>query len=81
MSISAGGNEMHPYAAFIVGFIAGSTYIAWDIVLLHIKVDDPVTATSGRLKWFDISFSDNVHRYSLMNIGIKKIVCLAWKNV
>ena len=43
---------MHPYAAFIVGFIAGATYIAWDIVLLHIKVDDPVTATSGNLKIF-----------------------------
>lgn len=38
---------MHPYAAFIVGFIAGATYITWDIVLLHLKVDDPVTATSG----------------------------------
>ncbi len=41
---------MHPYAAFVVGFIAGATYIAWDIVLLHAKVDDPVTATSGNLK-------------------------------
>ncbi|XP_028412173.1 putative ammonium transporter 1 [Dendronephthya gigantea] len=49
VSISAGGNEMHPYAAFIVGFIAGATYIAWDIVLLHLKVDDPVTATSVHL--------------------------------
>ena len=38
---------MHSYAAFCVGFIAGATYIAWDIVLLHIKVDDPVTTTSG----------------------------------
>ena len=51
---------MHPYAAFIVGFIAGATYIAWDIVLLHIKVDDPVTATSGNLKLFYLIFRHRV---------------------
>lgn len=47
VSISAGGNVMHAYGAFCVGFIAGATYIAWDIVLLHLKVDDPVTTISG----------------------------------
>ena len=50
--MSAGCNKMWPYGAFCVGFIAGATYIAWDVVLLHMKIDDPATAISGKSKLF-----------------------------
>lgn len=44
----AGCNAVHPYAALIIGVIAGLTYVAWSTSMLRLKVDDPLDAVAGK---------------------------------
>ncbi|XP_015755297.1 PREDICTED: putative ammonium transporter 1 [Acropora digitifera] len=52
VALCAGCNTIHPYAAFIVGIIAGMTYVSWSNVVLFFKIDDPLDAVAGnRFGW------------------------------
>jgi len=48
VALCAGCNAVHPYAAFVIGIIAGMAYVAWSTVLLRLKVDDPLDAVAGK---------------------------------
>ncbi|XP_029185177.2 putative ammonium transporter 1 isoform X1 [Acropora millepora] len=49
VALCAGCNTIHPYAAFIVGIIAGMTYVSWSNVVLFFKIDDPLDAVAVHL--------------------------------
>ena len=44
----AGCNVVHPYAAIIIGVIAGMAYVAWSTAVLYFKIDDPLDAVAGK---------------------------------
>ena len=48
MALCAGCNAVHPYAAVIIGLIAGIAYVAWSTVVLKLKIDDPLDAVAGK---------------------------------
>ena len=48
VALCAGCNVFRPYAAFIVGIIAGITFIAWNVLVLKLHVDDPLDAVAGQ---------------------------------
>ena len=48
VALCAGCNAVHPYAAFVIGIIAGMAYVAWSTVLLRLRVDDPLDAVAGK---------------------------------
>ena len=47
VALCAGCNTIHPYAAFIIGIIAGMAYVAWSTAVLFFKIDDPLDAVAG----------------------------------
>lgn len=49
VALCAGCNVVHPYAAFIIGVIAGMAYVAWSTAVLYFKVDDPLDAVAVHL--------------------------------
>ena len=48
VSLCAGCNAVHPYAAFVIGIIAGIAYVAWSTIMLRVRVDDPLDAVAGK---------------------------------
>lgn len=48
VAMCAGCNVVHPYAAFVIGIIAGMAYVAWSTVMLRVKIDDPLDAVAGK---------------------------------
>ena len=48
MALCAGCNAIHPYAAVVIGVIAGMAYVAWSTVVLKLKIDDPLDAVAGK---------------------------------
>ena len=48
VAICAGCNIVHPYAALIVGLIAGAAYMAWSMGMLRVRIDDPIDAVAGQ---------------------------------
>ena len=48
VSLCAGCNAVHPYAAFVIGIIAGIAYVGWSTAMLRLKVDDPLDAVAGK---------------------------------
>jgi len=48
VSLCAGCNAVHPYAAFVIGIIAGMAYVAWSTLMLRVRVDDPLDAVAGK---------------------------------
>ena len=47
VAITACAGIVHPWAAFIIGLVAGLTYSVWSRAVLHYKLDDPVDAVAG----------------------------------
>ena len=48
VALCAGCNAVHPYAAFVIGIIAGMAYVAWSTLMLRLRVDDPLDAVAGK---------------------------------
>jgi len=48
VSLCASCNAVHPYAAFVIGIIAGIAYVAWSTIMLRVRVDDPLDAVAGK---------------------------------
>ena len=44
----AGCNVVLPYAAFVIGIIAGIAYVAWSTLVVKLKIDDPIDAVAGK---------------------------------
>ncbi|EDO33264.1 predicted protein [Nematostella vectensis] len=42
VAICAGCDVVYPYGAFVIGILAGVTYILWSGALLKMKIDDPL---------------------------------------
>lgn len=49
VAMCAGCNAVYPYAALIIGVIAGLAYVAWSTAMLRLKVDDPLDAVAVHL--------------------------------
>ncbi|XP_068672479.1 putative ammonium transporter 1 [Montipora foliosa] len=49
VAMCAGCNVVYPYAAFIIGVIAGMAYVAWSTAVLYFKIDDPLDAVAVHL--------------------------------
>lgn len=49
VAMCAGCNVVHPYAAIIIGVIAGMAYVAWSTAVLYFKIDDPLDAVAVHL--------------------------------
>ncbi|KAL9955945.1 hypothetical protein ACROYT_G037351 [Oculina patagonica] len=49
VALCAGCNVVHPYAAFVIGIIAGMAYVCWSTVILRVKIDDPLDAVAVHL--------------------------------
>lgn len=47
VALCAGCNAVYPFAAFIIGIIAGMAYVAWSTAMLYLKIDDPLDAVAG----------------------------------
>ena len=47
VSVCAGCNDFKPWAALLVGFMAGCAYIVWHYAVLRLKIDDPLDAVAG----------------------------------
>ena len=48
VSLCGGCNVFRPYAAFVVGIVAGMIYIALNITILKLHIDDPLDAVAGQ---------------------------------
>ena len=48
VALCAGCNVVHPYAAFVIGIIAGIAYVAWSTLVVKLKIDDPLDAVAGK---------------------------------
>lgn len=48
VALCAGCNAVHPYAAFVIGIIAGMAYVAWSTLMVRVRVDDPLDAVAGK---------------------------------
>lgn len=44
VSICAGAASVYPWAAFVIGLIAGAVYFAWSKLLQKLKIDDAIDA-------------------------------------
>ncbi len=49
VAICAGCNVVEPWAALVIGVVAGATYYVWSNLMLHFKIDDPVDAVAVHL--------------------------------
>lgn len=49
VALCAGCNVVHPYAAFVIGVIAGIAYVAWSTLVVKLKIDDPLDAVAVHL--------------------------------
>ncbi|XP_027047249.1 putative ammonium transporter 1 isoform X2 [Pocillopora verrucosa] len=49
VALCAGCNAVHPYAAFIIGIIAGMAYVGWSTLMIRLKIDDPLDAVAVHL--------------------------------
>lgn len=49
VALCAGCNAVYPFAAFIIGIIAGMAYVAWSTAMLYLKIDDPLDAVAVHL--------------------------------
>lgn len=49
VALCAGCNVVHPYAAFVIGIIAGIAYVAWSTLVVKLKIDDPLDAVAVHL--------------------------------
>ena len=57
VSQCAGCNVYEPWAAFVIGSIAGAVFIVIDLLMLKLKLDDPLDAVAVHLgkvfkKWY-----------------------------
>ena len=41
-------NDLYPWAAAVIGSIAGSALIGWHYFVLYLKIDDPLDAIAGK---------------------------------
>jgi Amt family ammonium transporter len=90
VSITAGCNEVEPFAAFIIGILGGLTYMGLAKLLFRLKVDDPLEASPihvgcGILGLISLSFfsTENGIFYGgggkLLGVQILAIICIsAW---
>jgi Amt family ammonium transporter len=44
VSVCAGANTFQPWAALVVGLVAGLVYTAWSRLLIRFRIDDPLDA-------------------------------------
>ncbi len=65
VALCAGCNVVHPYAAFVIGIIAGMAYVCWSTVILRVKIDDPLDAVAGKLQQTYRSDPGNMQFFSL----------------
>lgn len=75
VSICAGCNVVYPWAAFIIGLIAGIVYMIWSYLIERVKIDDPLDSVAGEfcfnksviskvsVKYMDIS----MHRFIFLS--------------
>ncbi|CAH3160543.1 unnamed protein product [Pocillopora meandrina] len=49
VALCAGCNAVHPYAAFVIGIIAGMAYVGWSTLMIRLKIDDPLDAVAVHL--------------------------------
>ncbi|XP_028414397.1 putative ammonium transporter 1 [Dendronephthya gigantea] len=44
--ICAGCNNVHPWAGFVIGLVAGVVFMAWSFLIEKMKIDDPLDAVA-----------------------------------
>ncbi|RMX43323.1 hypothetical protein pdam_00014952 [Pocillopora damicornis] len=96
VAMCAGCNVVHPYAAVVIGIIAGMAYVAWSTVMLRVKIDDPLDAVAVHLgggfwgvlsvpifnKESGIFYAADEHSFRLFGWNLLGvIVILAWSSV
>ncbi len=47
MAICAGCNTVYPWAAFVIGLVAGLVFMLWSFLIEKLKIDDPLDAVAG----------------------------------
>jgi len=47
VSMCASCNDLYPWAALVIGIVAGLAYISWHHLVLLMKIDDPIDAVAG----------------------------------
>lgn len=64
VAICAGSDVVHPYAAVIIGAVAGLVYIIVVRLVVKARVDDPVDAVAGKIyrtdKYIDCCIMNDV---------------------
>ena len=48
VALCAGCDDLYPWAAIILGFVAGVSLIGWHKLMLKLKIDDPLDAVAGK---------------------------------
>jgi len=49
VSMCASCNDLYPWAALVIGIVAGLAYISWHHLVLLVKIDDPLDAVAGEV--------------------------------
>eukprot|EP01135_Chromosphaera_perkinsii_P011904 Nk52_evm21s2531 gene=Nk52_evmTU21s2531 len=73
VSICSGCNVVEPYGAFIIGIVAGVTYICWSAMLVRLRIDDVIDAAPVHLgagMWGTIATPLFAHNSILDNNGV-----------
>jgi len=47
VSMCASCNDIYPWAALVIGFVAGVAYLVWHRLILMMQIDDPIDAVAG----------------------------------
>ena len=56
VAICAGCNVFYPWAAAVVGLIAGLNYMLWSYIMIKCRIDDPLDAVAGERHDIDTPF-------------------------
>ena len=59
VALCAGCDDLYPWAAMILGFVAGVSLVCWHRFMLWLKVDDPLDAVAGMYNICQCMFVDN----------------------
>ena len=47
----AGCNQYQPWFAILIGIFAGGAFVGWHHFIIFIKIDDPLDAVAGSLRF------------------------------
>ena len=81
VAICAGCNTVYPWAAFVIGLVAGLVFMLWSFLIEKLKIDDPLDAVAGivfliffvTVKYFHINIENTILPYMHARLHVLSI--------